>query len=358
MEQITDKRDLLLVNCGGTASQERQLDLALVRLKAEVMAERIHPDIARKRTIEAFDLWPAINSSNITSREHLQHLAAQIADWREKYRSIMIVMGTNTAVNVGAYLTFALGNGLDIPIAIVSAQRHQGRMGSDSMENITNTARVVTEAADLGMREVMLYSGRLGQTLLRAVGAEKASDNSFLIYQSLNIRPIAEITAHETRFSRMARRGVPPEQFQLRNNFTMEGLMPICIYPDFDPNFIQAVSGIKGCRAVVIETYETGNLPDYLLLKIEQIVKKGTFVVVVPAFNEPNLTYLMPKEEQNAVMAGAFAAPGNMTKPTLYTKIGYWLTYRDYLGVEDLGRFLDTDFVGEIPERDDLTHPE
>ena len=353
----SEKADLLVLNCGGTASQFRDdSTYNLRRMDVMEIINGVHKDITSDRRIRGVTLWPGINSSNIASGEHLQPLAARLATARNEFRSAVIIMGTNTAAYVGSYLTFAL-RGLDIPIVIASGQRHHGREGSDSDRNINDAFKLALAGADYGARGVFIHAGSESRRLLRAVGAEKQGDNVYGIYDSPCMDPVAYITPHQIDFDPSILRADTEEPFQLLNDFTTEGILPINVIPDFNPFFIDAVASFEGCRAIILKTYETGNVPDLLLPPIQRAVRKGIRVVAVPTFAERNLTYLIPPEEQNIYnkigedMESGYAAPGNMTMAALCNKVGFWLTYHERLDLGDLGHFLDQNYAGEIPTR-------
>ncbi len=355
--EIDNRSDLLVLNCGGTASQFRDdTNYALHRMDVSEIIESVHKDIRSDRIIEGSTLWPGINSSNISSREHIQPLAARLADARANFRAAVIVMGTNTAPHVGSALTFAL-RGLDIPVVITSGQRHHGREGSDSDRNINDAFKFALTGADNNARGIFVYSGSHAQTLLRAAGTIKMGDNVYEIFDSPCMDPVAYITPHQIDFDPSIRTSNTEEPFNLLNDFTTEGIIPLGIIPDLDPYFVDSAAGFDGCRAIILETYETGNVPDALLPPIQRAVRRGIRVVAVPTFAERNLTYLIPPEEQNIYnkiggdIESGFAAPGNMTRPALSAKIGFWLSYHQKLGLEDLGHFLDKNYAGEIPQR-------
>lgn len=352
------KRDIgLIAVCGtGTLLRTRPPELQIVQLKAEELAEMLHPDIPNRMTIGTHNLHPGMNSSNTTSAEHVSPFARQVFnELQHRYRALVLVFGTNTGADFGTALALTQGRGLKIPIIIVSGQRHHGREGSDSMHNIEQAVRAAKAASEQQVAEVMIFSGEAGATVLRAVTSLKASDNNLEIYRSFNTPPLAELPAHDIFFKDHAHK-VDSTEPELHAEFKGE-VVVFRLHMDLNPKYLSMVAkkGVndkRGCDFLILDTYETGNVPDRFLSVIEQLVKNGTRVIVVPYFSEPNLTFRMPREEQNAVQAGAITAPGNMTKPALVAKARQ-LNAHPELVTRNQGTFeqaLNTDFVGEIPK--------
>lgn len=349
------KKDVGLIAVCGTATQERSPKLEIGRLYARDLAERLHPDIPNRMQIGTHDLWPGLNSSNVTSDEHVTPFAEKFFyELRHQYKALVLVFGTNTAADFGTALALTQGRGLRIPIILVSGQRHQGREGSDSMDNIENAVRGAKAASEQKVAEVMVYAGKAGTKFLRAVTSSKLGDNKLRIYGS-SIPPLGEITAHETFFTNAAFRVNHRIAATLHSRF--QGRVVVFgQHLDFDPEYLTMVAkkasdDEEGCEFIILKTYETGNVPDRFLSVIEEITLRGTQVLVVPYFNEPNLSRKIAREEQNALMAGAIAVPGNVTERALVAKLRLLKAYPElvaaYGTLEDA---LNTDFVGEIPE--------
>lgn len=360
MNRIETRRDIGLIAVCGTATQRRTPppELKVVQVSAEELAGRLHPDLPRRMTIGTLDLWSGMNSANVTTREHVTPFAKMVFnELRAQYRALVLVFGTNTGADFATALALAEGRGLDIPIIVVSGQRHNDREGADSPKNIEFGVMAAKAASEQRVAEVMVFSGEAGQEVLRAVTTEKASDNNKIIYRSPNTASLAVITGHDINFRRHAHRINPDIVPVLYPEFTGKVVI-FRLHTDFEPEFLTMVTkknlrAKKGADVIIIDGYETGNLPDRFLSVVEQIVAGSTQVIVVPHFNEPNLTRRIPREEQNAVLAGAITAPGNVTKPALVAKIRQLRAHPELVtargGFEEA---LNTNFVGEIPEEE------
>lgn len=349
-----EKRDIGLIAVCGTATQERAPNLDIGRLTAEQIAERLHPDIPRRMSIGTHNLWSGLNSSNVTSDEHV----TPFAEWffkelRHQYRALVLVFGTNTAADFGTALALTQRRGLRIPAILVSGQRHQGREGSDSMDNIESAVRGAKVASEQKIAEVMVYGGKGRPKFLRAVVSSKLSDNKLIIYDS-SIPPLGEIAGHDIFFGDAAYRTNRKIASTLHSRF-MGRVVVFGQHLDLDPEYLTMVAkktpeDEKGCEFIILKAYETGNVPDRFLPVIEEITLRGTQVIVVPYFNEPNLSKRIPREEQNALMAGAIAAPGNVTERALISKLRLLKAYPELIAAYGtLEDALNTDFVGEIP---------
>lgn len=345
------KRDIFIANVCGTAGQERspEPEFELRGLFTNEIVDRLHPDLHRRLTFGSRDIFPGMNSSNMTLKEHAPSLSKILfEEVRPKYHAAVLIWGTNTGADMGSALALA---GIDIPVVLVSGQRHQGRLGSESMSNIEEGVIGAEAAIKQQVAEVMMFSGNEGHELLRAVTSVKYSDNNRRIYISPSTAPLAVHMSHDLLYKPHARRVNPEAPLVHRPHFDAEKVAVFRMHMDFDPRYLEMAVDNLGAAVIILNVYETGNVPDRFLPTIEKIVANGTHVVVVPYFSEPNLTKRMPKEEQNAVMAGANTAPGNITQPALVAKIGQMLAHPEI--IEEHGGFeqaLNTNFVGEIPQ--------
>lgn len=338
---------------GGTASQDRgpAPDYKLRLLTADEIAHRLHPDIQASTNFILWD-FPIENSSDIRASNHWEPIFSHQYGMRHLVGSIVDIMGTNALSYTAAADSFANAEDpAQTPKVYAAGQRHQGRALSDSLANIEMAVVAAKAMAQLGVREVAVLRGSEGQ-IARGTRIVKGGDNPRRIFHSpIGFPDIGVVPAHGVKFSDHAYHPEPGSvngEFVLRPEFFMDKIYDVNLNADMNPAFMDVLVD-AGYKAIILRSFETGNVPSYLLDRIKSVVEKGVQVIVVPNFDEPDYSSLMPIEELNAVQSGAVTAPGELTGPALAVKVAWYLAYPEYFNQKcgSFQNFLNTNFAGE-----------
>lgn len=331
---MAKEREVLLINHGGTISQKRDGEGVLHSLTAEGLADELPGEVKMSHNIHPLDVAPGINSSDITA-EHWTTLAREIKDKLNSCGSVVITHGTNTGTWTATALAFAFGRGLDTPMIVVSSQRHHGRAGSDALFNLDSAIRSAAEARRQNVAEVMVFSGMASGHVLRGVRGVKKSDKGFEIFRSPGCEALAVVGAHEITYRPHALQADPNSEINLRPYFDMEGIEVVKIHVGLGTNGLLEKINEGRMKALILQTFEEGNVPTRFLRVVEEARKKSIPVIVSPQFTEEEFFKPVPVEEQNAVSTGAVSS-GNMNPDAVLIKVGHLLAQEEYKNNSDL----------------------
>lgn len=351
--ETLESKDLLVINLGGTISGKRNEQGRVDRLKgADIIGELDHA-IQSGYTFDFWDEMLLENSSDLDPDTVWYKLSKQIFESRNRYKGVVIAHGANTASDTATALNFAFGPELDIPIVVVASQRHFGRVGSDAKRNVENAVTTAMEAYRQRLGEVFLLPGE--DEVFRGCRGIKNSDSWFPIFQSPAAPPLAKITAHEIEFESHARklRGdndlvLSPSQPYLRSHFAMENVFTLRIHTGTPARALEVLLNDQDCKGIILYGFERGNVPNRFIPGIERAITKGVPIAVSTYFSEKRFRGQVPREDQNALQAGAVSA-GDMTEVAAVIKFAHLLRQEDTSSsVELFNRAYTQDYVGEI----------
>ena len=197
-------------------------------------------------------------------------------------------------------------------------------------------------AASGKVNEVALY---FGHKLLRGNRAMKASADGLIAFSSPNYPPLAEagidITYNEPRLMQKP-----------RGELLVQSIKPakvgvIKLFPGIQFELFAPIV-TRGLDALVLETFGTGNIPNYdeaLPPLIARAIANGTTVVVCTQCSQG--TVRLGAYETSSELAKAGAVSGsNMTTEATVAKLYYLFS----LGLEhsEISRLIETDLRGEL----------
>lgn len=283
---------------------------------------------------------PLLDSSNITY-EQWNMIAVTIKENYEKYDGFVVLHGTDTMAYSASALSFML-EGLKKPVIFTGSQIPLYELRSDGRDNLITSMMI---AANSDIHEVCLY---FGNQLLRGNRAVKTSADGLIAFSSPNY-PV------------LAKAGISIEYFPGR--FLSEQKEPFRI-TEMKPASIGVIKLFPGIqfelfapivtsdlKALVLETFGTGNIPNYdeaLPPLISRAIENGTAVVVSTQCMQG--TVRLGTYETSSELARAGAASGyNMTTEAIVTKLQY--LFSKGLGPDEVRAWIEADLRGELTLR-------
>ncbi|HEY9487558.1 MAG TPA: asparaginase [Chryseosolibacter sp.] len=247
---------ILILYTGGTFGMTYDAQGVLIPFDFSLILHHLPTlkNLALELTVISFD--QPIDSSNIQP-EHWQVLANLISDHYETQDGFVVLHGTDTMAYTASALSFML-DGLSKPVVFTGAQLPISEPRSDARENLI-TALEIASAKKNGVSlvpEVCIY---FDYQLLRGNRSKKVESMQFDAFDSGNYPPLAKAGVKiDYNFSAIQPSGRKKLQVfdKLENNISI-----LKLFPGIPESTIRAILLTPGLKAVIIETYGSGNAP-------------------------------------------------------------------------------------------------
>ena len=338
-EKARKAHKILLIATGGTIAStqsERGLTPSLdaSSLMGSLMSR--HPD-----TDFPLSNLLRMDSSNIQP-EHWQAIA------REAYGAltgpdasdgVIVTHGTDTMAYTASALAFMLRN-LKAPVVVTGSQIPLEEPISDAPHNMQTAIEAVK-------RRIAGVSVSFGGQLINATRAHKASSTRLTAFESVNVPPMARVTANGLEV-RLSSTGFVDETAETRlEDALCTDVMLLKLIPGTKPELLSALPGL-GYRGLVLEAFGLGGMHSPgrdLVERVRWLRAQGLSVVVCTqclAGGVDLSVYAVGRQLYDAGVIGA----RDMTTEAVVTKLMWALgRTRDPLEVEAIFR---TNYAGEI----------
>lgn len=228
--------------------------------------------------IEFHSLKPLIDSSDMQPEIWVE-LALLIKNNYKKYAGFVILHGTDTMAYTASALSFMLEN-LSKPVVLTGSQLPFGAIRTDARRNLI-TAVEIAGAKEKNKSIVPEVCVFFNNQLFRGNRVEKYTSSRFDAFQSGNYPALADSGVHLV-FNRDSI--LKPTGKKLRVYTVLDiHIALLKIYPGISPVFLESVLTIPGLKALVMETYGSGNAPTsvWFTQVITRAIKKGILIVNV-----------------------------------------------------------------------------
>ena len=224
------------------------------------------------------EMIPLIDSSD-TNPQFWIRLATLIYDNYNTYDGFVVLHGTDTMAYTASALCFLLEN-LSKPVILTGSQLPLGVMRTDGRENILNSIEIAAAKKDGKPKvpEVCIY---FENSLFRGNRAYKDNAEHFNAFHSANYPKLAEVGVHIKYNDAFIR---PVTDYLLKLHTKMdENIAILKLYPGITKQAMQSVFNTEGLRAVILETFGSGNAPSNaeFIAILEEAVNKGIVIVNV-----------------------------------------------------------------------------
>jgi len=228
--------------------------------------------------ISVKEMLPLIDSSD-TTPDFWVRLAALIYDNYADYDGFVVLHGTDTMAYTASALCFLLEN-LSKPVILTGSQLPLGVMRTDGRENILNSIEIAaaTKEGKPRVPEVCIY---FENSLLRGNRAYKDNAEHFNAFHSANYPKLAKVGVHIRYNDPFIR---PPTSKSLKLHTQLnQNIAILKLYPGISKQAMQSVFNTEGLRAVILETFGSGNAPSHseFIAILEKAVNKGVIIVNV-----------------------------------------------------------------------------
>ncbi len=274
------RSNILLIYTGGTIGMKVDpVSLALVPFNFNQILEEV-PELRKfVHKIDIFSFDPPIDSSDI--EVHIwRDIANLIFEKYDSYDGFVILHGTDTMSFSASALSFMLEN-LEKPVIFTGSQLPIGMLRTDGKENLISSIEIAAAKDDQGraiVPEVCVYFESM---LFRGNRTSKHNAENFRAFKSCNYPPLAEAGIH-IKYS------TPyicyPETWggKVKINSNLDTNVAILkIFPGISPSVVRSFLNISGLRALILETYGSGNAPtkSWLIDMLREAVERGVIIL-------------------------------------------------------------------------------
>ncbi len=239
------------------------------------------PEIRRfGYNLSSVEFEKPIDSSDITPSAWIK-LAEIIKENYKQYDGFVILHGTDTMAFTASALSFMIEN-LSKPVILTGSQLPINILRTDGRENLISSIEIA--AAKINGRasvpEVCIY---FEFRLYRGNRTRKRSAENFKAFESPNYPPLAEAGIHMV-YNHTAIKRKKNQYGELKLNLNIVSNIAILkIFPGIRMETVRAVINIPGLKAVILETYGSGNAPadNGFIEIISGGIEKGLVIVNV-----------------------------------------------------------------------------
>jgi L-asparaginase len=253
----SNQTSILIIYTGGTIGMVRDQDTGALK---PFNFDNIYEQLPALRLIDAkidhhcFD--PVIDSSDINP-SHWQKLGRVIYDNYKSYDGFVVLHGSDTMAYTASALSFMLEN-LNKPVILTGSQLPLGMIRTDGRENFITAIEIAAASEDETpiVPEVAIY---FENQLMRGNRTIKYNAEHFEAFRSPNYPLLAQVGVYINYRKNYIRK---PNFKNLKYKPELDNNVAILkLIPGISKYYVEAVLNIKNLKALVLETYGSGNAP-------------------------------------------------------------------------------------------------
>ena len=277
---MTVHHAVLLIFTGGTISMARE---AATGAYAPLDFDRLQhflPELSEfPFRIDSIHFDPMVDSSDI-SPDDWKRLATAISDHYDDYDGFVVLHGTDTMAYSASALSFMLKN-LTKPVIFTGSQLPVGVLRSDAKENLLTAIEMAAARRDDGHAMVPEVCIFFEDTLFRGNRTTKMNAEHFDAFTSCNYPPLAKAGVHITYFQKNIHYPASwSAPLELRTR-TDRNVVILKLFPGISENTVHTLLHIDELKAVVLETFGSGNASRQQWLKEALIDAVGRGILIV-----------------------------------------------------------------------------
>lgn len=250
---------VLLIYTGGTIGMIENAETgALENFNFEQLQKHV-PELQKFTfPIDSYQFDPPMDSSDMEP-EAWRRLVRIIYDNYTRYHGFVILHGTDTMAYTASALSFML-EGLNKPVILTGSQLPIGVLRTDGKENLMTSIEIAADRNKDGhpiIPEVCIF---FENHLMRGNRTTKMNAENFNAFRSFNYPVLAEAGIH-IKYNLSLIHHYTEAQTLLPHYPLDTNIAVLKLFPGIHENVVAATLAIDGLRAVVLETYGSGNAP-------------------------------------------------------------------------------------------------
>jgi L-asparaginase len=276
---VMDKAAILIIYTGGTIGMVQDTGTgALKPFRFDHILEEV-PELKKfGYDISSYAFDPPIDSSNVSPEVWIK-IAEVIEDNYSGFDGFIILHGTDTMAYSASALSFLLEN-LNKPVIFTGSQLPIDSPRTDGKENLISSLEIAAAKKNNNavVPEVCIF---FENKLLRGNRTIKNNVEDFNAFRSPNYPPLAESGVHiRYNYSAILYPGETNKNLIVHKKLdTSIGILKI--FPGINKSLISSIVDSSGLKALIIETYGSGNAPDvpWLIDELHRVSQKGILIL-------------------------------------------------------------------------------
>ena len=210
--------------------------------------------------IDTYPFTPFIDSSDVEPA-FWTRLATLIYEKYDEYDGFVVLHGTDTMSYTASALSFMLRN-LSKPVVFTGSQIPITMLRSDARENLLTAIEIAAAKDENGCALIPEVTIFFEDSLMRANRTTKKNSEEFAAFRSYNYPLLATAGVHIIYHPELTLKPNTDKQLRLYTK-TDANVAVLRLFPGISESIVNAILNIDGLRAVVIETFGSGNAPQH-----------------------------------------------------------------------------------------------
>lgn len=318
---ITGKSAILLIYTGGTIGMKQDPeDQALRPFDFSQILDEV-PELGKFAfKIDSTSFEPPIDSSD-AEPALWQRIAVLIHEKYNDYDGFIVLHGTDTMAYSASALSFML-DGLTKPVIFTGSQLPIGVPRTDGRDNLILAVEIASAKDREGHAAVPEVSVCFASSLMRGNRTTKVNSEGFKAFQSPNFPPLAE-AGISIRYNSDSILRPDDWNRDLVINTQLDTRVSILkLHPGITPHVVRDILCGEETRAVVMETYGSGNAPSsgWFLDIMDEALKMDKIIVNITQCLSGTVDMNLYANGRNLEKAGVIGG-GDMTTESAVAKL-------------------------------------
>ncbi len=271
-------RNVMLVYTGGTIGMKMDYEKnAFIPVDFDHIFDEI-PELKKLDCQLTFRSFKNPIDSSDMNPDLWVELAQFIGKHYDEFDGFVVLHGSDTMAYTASALSFLLEN-LDKPVILTGSQLPIGTMRTDGRENLITAIEIAStyEGDRPKVPEVAIY---FEYHLYRGNRARKEDADDFRAFETPNYPLLAEAGVRIKFDDYAISKGSPGKDLLVHEKMSND-VNILKLFPGIRGDMIKCAGSINGLRALIIETYGSGNAPSAEDLReaLKEIVDKGIIVL-------------------------------------------------------------------------------
>ena len=229
--------------------------------------------------IDSVSFKEPIDSSNMDVG-HWVNIATIIEDHYDSHDGFVVLHGSDTMSYTSSALSYMLEN-LQKPVIFTGSQLPIGDLRTDAKENLITSIQIAAlwKNNKAVVQEVGLY---FEYKLYRANRTTKINAEHFEAFASLNYPALIESGVHLKVNEEYLFRPNSAKRLKVHKEMD-QNVVILKLFPGFNQSVLHSVLNSPNLKAVVLETYGSGNAPtdEWFTLELKKAMENEIFIINV-----------------------------------------------------------------------------